>query len=108
MKRKMDDRATFTRYTVAQDAYGDNAISSSTNLGTFWCRLVHNSASVIQREALQNQLITDYTLYFRKKSVSSILKGDIATIESNGLKVKINSIIEHDEQTIKMMVTSVE
>lgn len=107
MKRRLGDRATFTRYTTSQDEFGDNSVTTSSVIGTYWCNLVHNSGQISQNESLQNQIITDYELYFRKKSVESILKGDIATLETPNVKIKINSIVEFDDQTIQMTGSAV-
>lgn len=104
----MRDRVNFFRYVVSQDEFGDNEVQSTTDLGTFWCKLNHDSADIDQQFAAENQLKTDFTLYLRKKSVSNILKGDFATLETPNQTVQINSIVEHDLQTIKMTCASVE
>lgn len=107
MKRVMRDRVSFTRNVTSQDEFGSNTIDSTTALGTFWCKAIHKSGNVIQTEGLERQLQTDYEMYFRKKSVSAIQQGDIATLETPNVLLKINEIVEHDLQTVKMLATSV-
>lgn len=107
MKKRLSDRVTFTRYTTSQDEFGDNQVDSTTTIGTFWANVDRPSADIRQKDNLENQLVTDYEMYFRKKSVSSILKGDIATLEDGSISIKINSIVEYDWQTIKMTGSSV-
>jgi hypothetical protein len=107
MKRRLGDRITFQRFTTLQDEFGDNTVTTTTTVGTYWCHLKYLSGAISQSESLENQIITDYELYFRKKSVQAILKGDIGTLETGSVKVKINSIVEHDDQTIKMTASSV-
>lgn len=108
MKRVMRDRITFVRNTVSQNDFGDNEIITPTNLGTFFCRLKHKSGFISQTDNLERQIETDYELFFRKKSVSEIQKGDIGTIETPNVQVKINEIVEHDLQTIKMLASSID
>lgn len=107
MKRRMRDRVTFTRRSTTQNEFGDNNSASITIIGTYWAKVEHDTGAIGQEFGGQNQIKTDYTLFFRKKSVSSILKGDIATLETPNVQVKINSIVEDDLQTIKMTGTSV-
>lgn len=107
MKRVMRDRITFTRNTVSQNEFGDNVVDSTATLGTFFCHLRHKSGFINQTDELERQIEVDYELFFRKKSVSSIQKGDIGTLETPNIQVKINEIVEHDLQTIKMLATSV-
>lgn len=106
-KRKMRDRVTFTRRSTSQDAFGNNSSASDSDLGTFWANVHHDSGNIVQEFQGQNQIKTEYTLYFRKKSVQSILKGDIATLETPNVQVKIDSIVEFNLSTIKMTGTSV-
>lgn len=107
MKRKMRDRANFFRNVTSQDEFGDNEVDSTSDLGTFWCKLDHDSGEVNQEFAGENQIKTDFTLYLRKLSASSIQKGDYATLETPNVTIQINSIVEHDLQTIKMTGSSV-
>ena len=107
MKRRLQDRILVQRFTTSQDAFGDNSVSTTTTVGTFWCHVKYVSGNISKNNALENQIITDYELYFRKKTAQDVLKGDIGTLEIGSVKIKINSIIEHDEQTIKMTGSSV-
>lgn len=108
MKRKMRDRANFFRYSTVQDEFGDNEVQSTLDLGFLWCKLDHDSGEVNQEFTGENQLKTDFTLYLRKLSAANIQKGDFATLETPNVTIQINSIVEHDLQTIKMTGSAVE
>lgn len=107
MKLRMRDRVEFIRRTTTQNAFGDNNSAANTSLGSFWCHLKHDSGGIGQEFQGQNQIKTDFTFFFRKKSVENILKGDIAQLETPNVQVKINSIVEIDLNTIQMTGTAV-
>lgn len=107
-KRLMRDKVTFTRKTVAQDAFGDNVESSSATIATVRAHVKHMSGEISQRAGLENTITTDFEMYFRKKSVSAVQKGDFAELETPNVTMKINEIVEHDLQTIKMIASSVD
>lgn len=103
---RMRDRIIISRLTETEDGFGGYT-NAPVVQGTYWCKLEHQDGSIEEREG-KSLVVTDYVLYFRKKTGELLQKGDVGTIETPAIKVQINSIVEHDLKTYKVMATSVE
>lgn len=103
---RMRDRITVSRLSEVADGFG-GFNNSEVVQGTYWCKLDHDKGVIEDREG-QSQLVTDYTIYFRKKTGQLIEKGDVGAFETPALNVRINEIVEYDLQTYKATATSIE